>query len=94
MSLRDFVKLSDDFERLEKISDRLHIYHPPFRFLPVGRLPVWLAKICLQINGYILASGLRSALKELGLATVVFLRDPAAIEQESASGEVGLMQKR
>ncbi|MBI3117385.1 MAG: glycosyltransferase [Candidatus Hydrogenedentes bacterium] len=53
-------------QRLERIHDRLHVFHPPHLFLPVGRLPVWFSKICLQMNGRMLARQLEAAIAQLG----------------------------
>ncbi len=56
---------------LQEVRPNLHVYHMPHCFLPVGRLPLPLAKATLSLNGGVMARLVRRQLEKLGMRDVV-----------------------
>lgn len=56
---------------LQQMQPNLHVFHPPHVFLPVGGLPLGLAKVLLQLNARLLARQLRGPLEALGFRDVI-----------------------
>lgn len=53
--------------RLQEVRPNLFAYHPPHLFLPVGGLPLALAKTTLTLNGRLLAFLVRRQMRRLGM---------------------------
>ncbi|MBI2432603.1 MAG: hypothetical protein HYV26_07020 [Candidatus Hydrogenedentes bacterium] len=53
--------------RLQEVRPNLFVYHPPHCFLPVGRLPLSLAKATLRLNGRRLARLVGKQMRKLGI---------------------------
>jgi len=52
---------------LQEVRPNLFVYHMPHAFLPVGKLPLPLAKAALRFNGWLMARLIRQQLKQLGM---------------------------
>ncbi|MBI1318274.1 MAG: glycosyltransferase [Candidatus Hydrogenedens sp.] len=57
-------------DAVREVADNLFVYHLPHVFLPVGRIPLPLAKAALTLNGRVIARLVKAQAKRLGF------RDP------------------
>jgi glycosyltransferase involved in cell wall biosynthesis len=56
---------------LREVQPNLHVFHPPPRFFPVGRLPLPIATRLLGVNGAILWGMLQPVLKQLQFRDII-----------------------
>lgn len=56
---------------LREVQPGLHVYHPPHRFLPVGSMPLPIARAALQHNGSLLARQLKIVTGSLGFSDCI-----------------------
>lgn len=62
---------------LQEVEPNLFVYHMPHAFLPVGKLPLPLAKATLKFNGRLMARMIRQQMAELGMEKpIVFNYSP------------------
>lgn len=54
--------------RVQEVHPKLFVYHPPHAFIPVERVPLFISKRIMLLNGIFLARGIQRAAAALGFS--------------------------
>jgi len=56
---------------LQAVGERFWVYHPPLVFLPIGGLPLPVARWCMRFNGWLLGRLISRAMAQLGFQDAI-----------------------